>query len=128
MRQQLLVSAALAIGLTATALAADVETLEPARPDEQRIARQCLEDLQAFDQQLLEAEFGVLPPGGMAGSPNEAGSHPVLLYTMPGAPVAATWTGLRISIGAAAVEAGITDGAVIDLSGSYQAPTGLPGS
>jgi hypothetical protein len=64
MRQQLLVSAALAVGLTTTALAADVETLEPARPDEQRIARQCLEDLQAFDQQLLEAEFGVLPPGG----------------------------------------------------------------
>jgi sporulation protein YlmC with PRC-barrel domain len=64
MRQQLLVSAALAIGLTSTALAADVETLKPAQPDQQRIARQCLEDLQAFDQQLNDVGFGVLPPGG----------------------------------------------------------------
>jgi osmotically-inducible protein OsmY len=80
MRQQLLVSAALAIGLTSTALAADVETLEPAQPDEQRIARQCLEDLQAFDQQLLEAEFGVLPPGGYGlGGPTG-------FYGFPGTP------------------------------------------
>jgi hypothetical protein len=80
MRQQLLVSAALAIGLTSTALAADVETLEPARPDEQRIARQCLEDLQTFDQQLLEAEFGVLPPGGYGlGGPTG-------FYGFPGTP------------------------------------------
>lgn len=64
MRQQLLASVAFVVGLASTALAADVETLEPGQPDEQRIARQCLEDLQAFDQQLAEAGFGVLPPGG----------------------------------------------------------------
>lgn len=64
MRQQLLVSAALAVGLTSTVLAADVETLERAKPDQQAIAQQCLEDLQAFDQQLNDLGFGVVPPGG----------------------------------------------------------------
>jgi len=64
MRQQLLVSAALAVGLTSNALAADVETLQRAKPDQQGIAQQCLENLQAFDQQLNDVGFGVLPPGG----------------------------------------------------------------
>jgi sporulation protein YlmC with PRC-barrel domain len=64
MRQQFLASAALAVGLSATALAADVETLESAKSGQQGIAQQCLEDLQAFDRQLNDVGFGVLPPGG----------------------------------------------------------------
>ncbi len=80
MHHRLVTSAAIAIGIVSSTLAADVETLEPARPDEQKIARQCLDDLEAFSQRLAESGFGVLPPGaygltaptgyyGIAGTP-----------------------------------------------------------
>ncbi len=61
--QHYLASAALAVGMTTTVLAADVETPGPSQPEDRKLARQCLDDLQAFDREMADVGFGILPPG-----------------------------------------------------------------
>jgi sporulation protein YlmC with PRC-barrel domain len=79
-RHQAAIVAAIVIGTASSALAADVETLQPGQPDQQKVARQCLKDLQAFDQKLNDVGFGVLPPGGYGLT------APTGYYGFPGTP------------------------------------------
>lgn len=60
--------ALLAITASASAVAADVESLPADDDDTRQIARQCVVELQEFDQSLSDAGFGVLPPGGYGAS------------------------------------------------------------
>ena len=48
-----------------SAFAADAETLPGDESGKQVVAQQCVKDLQAFDQKLAGAGFGVLPSGGV---------------------------------------------------------------
>lgn len=54
----------LALAVSSSALAADVETLPAQDGGSKKAARQCLDDLRAFDLELAESGFGVLAPGG----------------------------------------------------------------
>lgn len=51
---------------SATALAADVETLPGPGPESHDVARNCLNDLEAFDTRIARTGFGELPLGGDA--------------------------------------------------------------
>ena len=44
--------------------AADVQSRPGEKTEDRAVARQCLKDLQAFDEKLAETGFGFLPPGG----------------------------------------------------------------
>ena len=50
--------------VSSNAMAADVESLPTGEEGGQPIARQCLKDIGAFEDQLAEVGFGVLPPEG----------------------------------------------------------------
>lgn len=54
----------LASAISSSAFAADAESLPPQEQGTQRVARQCLEELRAFDRKLAEVGFAVPPPGG----------------------------------------------------------------
>lgn len=56
--------------ISSNASAADVESLPGGEKSDQRTERQCLRDLQAFDDELEKVRFGVLPPGGGAKAPS----------------------------------------------------------
>lgn len=52
----------LVFAITALASAADVEGLPEAEAPKRLMAQQCLNDLQAIEEQLRRVGFGVLPP------------------------------------------------------------------
>ena len=52
------------------ATAADVESFPGGEKSDQRTGRQCLQDLQAFDDKLEKVGLGVLPPGGGTTAPS----------------------------------------------------------
>lgn len=55
---------------SSAALAADVEALPGEKAGEGNLpGAQCRRDLAAFDRELAEAGFGVMPPGGYTGNP-----------------------------------------------------------
>ena len=54
----------LAFVVSPSAVATDVESLPAGANDSQKVAGQCLDALIAFDQELADAGFGVLAPGG----------------------------------------------------------------
>jgi len=64
-----------ALALSTLALAADTESLPGGETARRKIAQQCLKDLAAFDKELAEVGFGVLPPGGFAPSEPSAGYY-----------------------------------------------------
>lgn len=55
-----------AAGAPFAAQAADEETLPDASAPTEGLAQQCLTDLRTFENELAQAGFGVLPPGGYA--------------------------------------------------------------
>lgn len=59
----------LAFGVTSPTFAADAEGFPGAELSRDSIATKCLEDLQAFDEQLWQVGFGVLPPAEYSVSP-----------------------------------------------------------
>jgi hypothetical protein len=64
-----------ALALSTLALAADTESLPGGEAATPATAQQCLKDLAAFDEELAEVGFGVLPPGGFAPSEPSAGYY-----------------------------------------------------
>jgi sporulation protein YlmC with PRC-barrel domain len=58
----------LILATSASASAADAEGLPGAQPPQKQFAQKCLNDLQAFDEQLWRVGFGVLPSGGYGAS------------------------------------------------------------
>lgn len=65
----------LILAASASALAADVESLPGGEPAKPARAQQCLKDLQAFEEELTRLGFGVLPPGGYGGSEPSSGYY-----------------------------------------------------
>ena len=67
MRLSILFTTAFAAVLTSSAgvLAADVETLPGGASGQRVVAQQCIKDLRAFDQELAQVGFGILPSGGV---------------------------------------------------------------
>lgn len=70
MRLYILFATALAASLIGanSVFAADVEGLPGDAPRKGIVAQRCLNDLQAFEQQLWRVGFGVLSPGGYGAS------------------------------------------------------------
>jgi hypothetical protein len=70
MRLPIVFAATVGLVLATTALvsAADVEGLPGAEAPKRQMAQQCLNDLQAFEEQLWRVGFGALPPGGYGAS------------------------------------------------------------
>lgn len=69
MRMPILLVAIAALGFVAAgASAADVESLPGAAAPKKQLAQKCLDDLQAFEEQLWRVGFGALPPGGYGAS------------------------------------------------------------
>ena len=52
------------IASSTVVFAADVQSRPGEKTEDRAVARQCLKDLQAFDEKLAETGFGFLPPGG----------------------------------------------------------------
>jgi len=65
----------LAFASATLAQTTDVENLRDGQQGKQVVARQCLEDLQEFDEELERLGFGVLPPGGYGASESAAGYY-----------------------------------------------------
>lgn len=58
----------IAVVSSTLAMAADVESLPRDKTEKRVLARQCVKDLQAFDEKLANTGFGVLQPGGYGAS------------------------------------------------------------
>lgn len=56
------------LGGAVSVSAADQEGLPGAQPPKKSVAQKCVNDLQAFEEQLWRVGFGVLPPGGYGAS------------------------------------------------------------
>ena len=67
------------IASSTVVFAADVQSRPGEKTEDRAVARQCLKDLQAFDEKLAETGFGFLPPGGYGSTARSGSEHDLCL-------------------------------------------------